>query len=183
MSEEYSVGAGFWKQKSPLGRPLLFSSPQLLWEAAEEYFTYCDNTPVLVKDWVGKDAMPVKREKPMPYSLNGFRLYVDASKNWWSEFRKAREAEKDEDFLGVISRIEDICYTQQYNGAVTGLYQQNIVARSLGLVEQSVVDAKVKAEVEAKNTIAIDYSKLSDGALREIAQLASESDSGEGGTV
>lgn len=178
-----SIGNKQWERRSGIGRPMLFSSPTLLWEAAQEYFQDCDDNPIEVEDWVGKDAMKVTRHKPLPYSLHGFRIWVNASKNWWNEFRAAREADKDEDFLEVITRIEDVIFSQQYNGAAGGLYQQNIVARALGLVEKSDSQVKMNMEAKVKTEATIDYSKLSDGTLREIAELAARAQEGEGGTM
>lgn len=162
---------------------MLFSSPSLLWEAACDYFKDCDENPIEVEDWVGKDADKVIRRKPLPYTLAGFCVWVDASRNWWKEFRKAREAEKDADFLAVISRIDDIIFNQQYNGAAGGLYQQNIVARALGLVEKTDSAVKVDMDAKIKTEAQIDYSKLSDGALRELAELAARPGESESGAV
>lgn len=178
-----SIGNKQWERRSGMGRPLLFSSPLLLWEEACNYFADCDANPIEIKDWVGKDATPVTREKPLPYTLAGLCIWVGASRNWWKEFRSAREADKDEDFLAVISRIDDIIFTQQYNGAAGGLYQQNIVARALGLVEKSDAAVKLDVKGQVKTEAAIDYSKLSDGALREIAELINRSGEGEGRTM
>lgn len=178
-----SIGNRQWERRSGIGRPMLFSSPTLLWEEACNYFTDCDNNPIEIEDWVGKDAIKVTRKKPLPYSLAGFCIWVDASPNWWKEFRKARTADNDTDFLAVISRIDDIIFTQQYNGAVGGLYQQNIVSRALGLVEKSDAQVKMDVKAQVKTEAAIDYSKLSDGALREIAELINRSGESESGTM
>lgn len=178
-----SIGNSQWERRSPLGRPLLFSSPDLLWQAAVEYFQDCDANPIETEDWVGKDAISVTRKKPLPYSLGGFCLWVGASRNWFKEFRAARTAEKDEEFLAVITRIEETIFIQQYNGAAGGVYQQNIVSRALGLVEKTDAAVKVDMEAKVKTEATIDYSKLSDGALRELAELANRPGESEGGTV
>lgn len=178
-----SIGNKQWERRSGVGRPMLFSSPTLLWEEALAYFKDCDDNPIEIEDWVGKDAVSVTRKKPLPYTLGGFCIWVGASRNWWKEFRSAREADKDEDFLAIIARIDEIIFTQQYNGAAGGLYQQNIVARALGLVEKSDTAVKMDVKATVKTEAAIDYSKLSDGALREIAELANRSRESESGTM
>ena len=44
-------GNQFWKLRSKHGRDKLFATPDLLWEAACEYFAYCDKHPwKVVKD-------------------------------------------------------------------------------------------------------------------------------------
>lgn len=128
----------FWKLRSKHGREKIFSDPKLLWEAAEEYFTHTDKRKWVKKDWVGKDAFEVERETETPYTISGFCLYVGASRNWWTEFKKTAS----QDFLVVIARIEDVMYTQKFEGAAVGAFNQSIIARDLGLVEK----------VEAKNT-------------------------------
>jgi hypothetical protein len=175
-----SIGNRQWERRSGIGRPMLFSSPALLWEEACNYFADCDLNPVETEDWVGKDAVSVTRKKPLPYTIGGFCIWVGASRHWWNEFRKAREADKDDDFLEVITRIDTIIFEQQYAGAATGQYQQNIVARALGLVEKSDSAVKMDVKAQVKTEAAIDYSKLSDAALREIAELANRSGESEG---
>lgn len=131
-------GNQFWKQRSKHGRDKLFASPELLWEAACEYFEWCDTNPWVKPDWVGKDALEVERPTQRPYTLAGLALYCDASRNWWDEFRKVA----DKDFLGVITRIEETIYTNKFEGAAVGAFNANIISRDLGLVdkkEQNIV--------------------------------------------
>jgi len=140
QDKDYAIGAGFWKtndnNRGP-GQPPLFATHTALWEAACQYFHWCDENPIRVKDWVGKDADQVDRLKPMPYSLAGFAVYVGASRNWFKGLRKEKRDKNDEEFLAVCARIEEICFTQQYNGAVAGVYSHHLVARALGIAEQT----------------------------------------------
>ena len=111
--------------RSKHGRDKLFSTPELLWEAACEYFQWCDENPWLSKKAVQK-TVPVKRKKgkkvetvneqqvqqevsptSRPYSLTGFCIYVGASSKWWSTFRTECKNKNDEDFLEVIARVEE----------------------------------------------------------------------------
>ena len=56
------TGNKFWMLRSKHGRDKLFSTPELLWEAACEYFQWCDENPWLSKKAVQK-TVPVKRKK------------------------------------------------------------------------------------------------------------------------
>ena len=58
----------FWKQRTKHGRDKIFTDPQILWEAACEYFEATDSRKWVKKDWVGKDAMEVERETETPYT-------------------------------------------------------------------------------------------------------------------
>lgn len=153
------VGNQFWKRRATHGRELLFSSGELLWQAAVEYFEMCDELNHEQDDWVGKDAEHVIRKKSHPYTLIGFCRFVGASESWFKNFRKNENL--DDNFLSVITRIEQTIYEQQYSGAVTGIYQQNIIARALGLSD------KVEAKVE--EVPPIDYDSLSESTLNELA--------------
>ncbi len=43
----------FWMLRSRHGRDTLFASPELLWEAATEYFTWCEKNPLIEVDFRG----------------------------------------------------------------------------------------------------------------------------------
>lgn len=127
-------GNQFWKLRSKHGRSKLFETPDLLWEAACEYFEWCDKNPWKVVKNKTKGKVKENEESPTqrPYTLTGLMLYCDASEEYWREFRKANH----KDFLGVITRIETIIETQQFEGAIVGAFNPNIIARKLGLVEK-----------------------------------------------
>lgn len=132
-------GNQFWKLRSKHGRDLLFSTPELLWEAACEYFEHTDNRTWIKKDWVGKDAKEVNRESTPPYTLRGFLLYIGANLSYWSEFKTAKAANLN-GFPEIIHAIEEIIYNQKFEGAAVGAFNANIIARDLGLREQSEIN-------------------------------------------
>ncbi len=138
------IGNNFWENRSKHGRPALFESADLLWEAATEYFKATQTRKWIKKDWVGKDAVEVERENETPFTLAGFCIYANASRHWWNELRKRKEESKDVDFLEVITRIEDIMYTQKFEGAAVGAFNANIISRELGLADKQEVDLKAE---------------------------------------
>lgn len=129
----FLTGNQFWKQRSKHGRDMLFTTPDLLWQAASEYFELTDSRKWTKKDWVGKDAIEVDRECDTPYTISGMCLYFDCSRQWWNEFKDAKHS----DFFEVIARIENIMNTQKFEGAAVGAFNANIIARDLGLREQT----------------------------------------------
>lgn len=70
-----------------------------------------------------------------PYSFTGFLLYIKASKNFWREFKAAGH----KDFLEIIGVIEDVIETQQFEGAVVGAFNANIISRKLGLEDRQAI--------------------------------------------
>lgn len=129
-------GNTFWKIRSKHGRDKLFASPDLLLEAATEYFEWCDANPwykseaIKSGDSVGKIIkVPISR----PYTISGLCIYLQASESYWRTF-KIQESSKD--FLAVIEQIEETCKTQKFEGAAVGAFNANIIARDLGLTDK-----------------------------------------------
>ncbi|MBA9076087.1 DNA-packaging protein [Rufibacter quisquiliarum] len=118
---------------------MLFASPILLWESACEYFEWCDNNPWFKKDWVGKDANEVDRPNARPYTMSGLCLFLDCSESYFRVFKSNPPKKASEDFLTVITRIEQTIYTQKFEGAVVGAFNANIISRDLGLVDKKEV--------------------------------------------
>lgn len=123
------IGNQFWKLRSKHGRDKIFQTPEMLWEAAQEYFEATDRRKWVKKDWVGKDAIPVERETDTPYTLSGMFVFFDINKTTWDTYRQR------EDFSAVVARIEQIMNTQKFEGATVGAFNANIIARDLGLRE------------------------------------------------
>lgn len=135
-----TVGNKWWMLRAKHGRDKLFKTPDLLWQAALEYFNHTDSRKWVKKDWVGKDAHEVSRETETPYTLSGLWLYINCSKAYWGNFKTAlndNKTKESKDFLEVITRIENIIFTQKIEGAAVGAFNANIVAMELGLKQQT----------------------------------------------
>jgi hypothetical protein len=139
------AGNQFWKLRSKHGRDKLFSTPELLWEAATEYFEWAENHP-----WVKNEAVKagdhfgelVQIPTSRPLTLHALCIYLDCSTSYFRAFKSTLKPE-DQDFLTVITRIEEIIYNQKFEGAVVGAYNANIIARDLGLSEKSEVAGEI----------------------------------------
>lgn len=138
-------GNKFWELRSKHGRDKLFKTPELMWEAACEYFAYIQDNPleqeeiVKYKDYYEK--VPVSKMRP--FTLTGLCLYLDCSGSYFRTF-KSELKEKDKDFLTVITRIEDIIYNQKFEGASSGFFNANIIARDLGLMDKTDITTNGK---------------------------------------
>ena len=130
---QFQPGNQLWKLRSKHGRDKLFATPELLWEAAVEYFNWCDENPVVKQDFVGKDGDQVERKLGRPYTQSGLCVYLDCSEQMF------RDASKRDDFFEVCTRISQIIKTQKFDGAAVGIFNANIIARDLGLKDQTDV--------------------------------------------
>lgn len=132
----------FWKQRSKHGRDMIFSTPEILWASACEYFEWCDANPWQQQNWVGKDGDEVVRKLTRPYTLSGLCVFMECGEQTFRDYRVK------EDFSEVITRIEQIIRTQKFEGAAVGLFNANIIARDLGLTEKSEHTGKDGGPIE-----------------------------------
>ena len=140
------IGNKFWKLRSKHGRDKLFATPKLLWEAACEYFEWCENTPLLEMKGFAFQGKITKEEFPKmrAMTLSQLCFYLNCSDSYFRTFKSTLK-EKDEDFLTIIHEIESIIYNQKFQGAAADLLDSNIIARDLGLSDKS--DVKVQGDV------------------------------------
>lgn len=132
------MGNRFWELRSKHGRDKLFESPDLMWQAACEYFEWCEDNPLEEEDYRGKDADRVILHKMRAFTLHGLTSYLGCSTDYFKSFKNQERAQK-EDFLPVIARIEETIYNQKFTGAAAGFLNANIIARDLGLADKQEV--------------------------------------------
>lgn len=130
-------GNKFWKLRAKHGRDKLFESPELLWQAACEYFEWCDKNPLKEEKAFAYQGVITKEDVNLmrAYTLKGLCFYLNCSESYFREF-KSNVPKDGEDFLTVIDDIEKIIYNQKFEGAAAGLLNANIIARDLGLTDK-----------------------------------------------
>lgn len=133
-------GNQFWKIRAKHGRDKLFKTPELLWEAATEYFEWCDANPLIEIDFKGKDASKVELPRMRAYTMHGLCIYLDCSTEFFKNFEQNNKDAKD--FMPIISRIKEVIYNQKFSGAAAGFLNPNIIARDLGLKDSTDVTTK-----------------------------------------
>lgn len=144
-------GNNFWELRSKHGRSKLFESPELLWEAACEYFQWCIDNPfkkseakvINIGDYQSEVKI-INLDVMRPFTMNGLCNYLDCSTSYFRVFKCEERANKEE-FLTVITRIEETIYDQKFSGAASGFFNANIIARDLGLTDKKEVDNKHSA--------------------------------------
>lgn len=124
------AGNQFWKLRSKHGRDKIFSSPEILWEACQEYFEATDARKWYKTEFNGKDAIECHVPTETPYTWTGLYLFLDISHQTWSDY------EKREDFIEITTRVRNIIYTQKFEGAAVGAFNANVISRDLGLTDK-----------------------------------------------
>lgn len=147
------IGNQFWKLRSKHGRDKLFVTPQLLWEAACDYFEWCDANPFYEVEQAksgakahvddkGNVTFPpnlVELPKMRPYTLHGLCIYLDCNTKYFNEFAdglKGKDDQLSKDFSEIVTRIREVIYNQKFSGAASGFLNPNIIARDLGLSDK-----------------------------------------------
>lgn len=141
------IGNQFWKLRSKHGRDKLFTTPELLLEAACEYFQWCEDNPLIEVDFKGKDANRVELPKMRAFTLHGLCIYLDANTVYFNHFKdslKGKDDELSKGFSKVISHIYEIIYNQKFTGAAAGFLNPNIIARDLGLRDSTENTTKLE---------------------------------------
>lgn len=136
-------GNKFWKLRSKHGRDTLFATPEMLWDATCEYFQWCDKNP-----WMKNEAIKsgdragaiIKIPTQRPYTMSGLCVYLNCNQAYFRQFKERC----GEDFTTIITRIEEIIETQQFEGASVGAFNANIIARKLGLADKKELEGSME---------------------------------------
>ena len=131
-------GNQWWKLRSKHGRDAIFSTPEILESACEEYFKATDERNDWDgQNWVGKAGEEVVVKKKVPYSLKGLCVFLGVSSRYFNEFKNTDTFKNNKDFIEVYTRVEDIIQTQQIDGSMMGYYNASLTARLNGLVDKT----------------------------------------------
>lgn len=126
-----------------MGRPKSIESPEKLADLFNQYRQWADENPYLVHDFVGKDALEVERKKKRPITWIGFEawLYRNGILQHLGHYEQNTNNAYEE-FLPIIRALKGQCSSDIIDGALSGIYNQNIAARLEGLTEKKELDHK-----------------------------------------
>lgn len=164
-------GNQFWRLRASHGRDKIFASADALWESCCEYFDEVEQNPLQEDSVSFYQGIPNHDNvvKMRAMTLDGLTVFLDIDMETWRRWRN------DNDFCGVVSRVERIIRDQKFTGAAAGLLNPNIIARDLGLRD---IAAHEHTSPDGSMTPkpAIDASKLSTSALAEILAAQDQSE-------
>lgn len=136
------TGNKFWMARSSHGREPIFKTKQALWKACIEYFEWVHDNPLkgteLVKHQGHGKEFEVSKMRAM--TISGLCIFLGISRNTWTNYRERKG------FEDVTSRVDDIIYTQKFEGAAGGLLNPVIIARELGLADKQTITATISEE-------------------------------------
>jgi hypothetical protein len=131
-----------------MGRKKNIETPERLYELFEDYVKWCKSNPRIENILVHKSAevIPVEREQPLTWK--GFEMYLFDHGIVYdlSAYEINREGNYTE-YSPIIRTIKNKIYNDKFSGASVGIYQHNIIARDLGLVDKKEVKADIDAPI------------------------------------
>lgn len=129
------IGNEYYKIRSKDGRQKEYETVEELVEEINGYFEYSLTNPHYAQvsyhfqGCVTKDT----EEKMRAFSIEGLCVYLEISRDTFIRYGK------NKDFCEVITRTREIIEMQQFEGAVSGFLNANLIARKLGLTEKTEV--------------------------------------------
>jgi hypothetical protein len=127
-----------------MGKRKYIETPEKLWEYFQEYKKETKSKPFLIKDWVGKDAFNVQREKERPLTIEGLECWLfekDIIGDLSHYF--ANTDNKYTDYLTICHAIKKAVRQDQIEGGMAGMYNPSITQRLNGLVEKTQTEVNV----------------------------------------
>lgn len=137
-------GNTYWKLADPtkVGKPRIFPKPIDLWNAAISYFEWSDSHPIVKQVPTGTKVNPVVQvELQRPYTYQGMCAYLGICN--LEAYKKRTE------YSEVLTHIDNIIYSNKFEGAAVGVFNSAIIARDLGLID------KQENKIEANEPLVI----------------------------
>lgn len=146
------------------GRPKNIETPVLLWEYFKDYKDDVKANPIIVKDWVGKDADTVHREKERPLTFIGFQNYLDDQEiiSDVTDYFENKDNRYSE-FIRICSRIKREIQDDQISGGMVGIYNPSITQRLNGLTDKTDVTTGGKP-IESNKAIQVEIIRSENNA-------------------
>lgn len=132
VATRFKPGNAAWKARSSHGRNPIFETPEQLWDACYQYFEWIETNPEMIPEPVKHQGsailLPVPQRRNM--SEGGLATFIGVGISTWKEYKSKP------DFSAVITEVVNIIHTHKMDGALTGEFNSNIVARELGLADR-----------------------------------------------
>jgi hypothetical protein len=148
-------GNQFWLARSSHGRNPIFASPDVLWDAACEYFQWAQDNPLYeAKAFAHQGVVTIESlPKMRAMTVSGLCLFLGITVESWTNYRSR------EDFFEVTRAIDAVIRDQKFSGAAADLLNANIIARDLGLADKSELTGKDGGPIETKDVSDIEIAQ------------------------
>ena len=127
-----------------MGKPKYIETPERLKEYFLAYQKDTKSKPFIIKDWVGKDAMDVYREKERPLTIEGFECWLadnDIIEDL-GDYLKNKD-NRYTNYAPICSYIKKHTRKDQIEGGMAGMNNPSITQRLNGLVEKTQTEVNI----------------------------------------
>lgn len=124
------------KTKPPIKKKYI-ETPEKLLELFNEYVEHEKENPMYKKDYVGTYGTEKNTPLQVPVTFEGFECYLfDKEIKDLKDYASNKEG-RYESYAPIITHIRQKCFVQNYKGASVGLFNANIIAKKLGLIDKT----------------------------------------------
>ena len=118
-------------------------TPEKLWQLFLDYIEHERSNPMYKVEYAGKDGNQVKTPLETPITFEGFECYLQDQGviNDLGDYSK-NDNGRYTDYAPIITRVKQNCFVHNFKGASVGLFNANIIARKLGLVDKKETEMK-----------------------------------------
>ena len=123
-------------------------TPEKMWELFTKYKEWASNNPILVEDYVGKDADRVLREKPRCLTMEGFENFVAEIPEMPLSLGDYFSNNNDNyaDYSTICSHVRRQIRQNQIEGGMAGVFNPSITQRLNGLVEKKSIEGNISVQ-------------------------------------
>ena len=126
-------------------------SPERLWEYFAAYVLHEKGNPMFKVDYVGKDGEEKNTPLQVPITFEGFECYLaDLDVIQDLGHYAANTDDSYEPYRTIITRIRKNCFVQNFKGASVGIFNANIIAKKLGLIDKQDIKQEVTNKIEVE---------------------------------
>lgn len=112
-------------------------SPDKLYEYFEQYKTFCKKNCKKENIYSHRVDKQVSLDREIPLTWDGFEIWLRKNKIliYLDDYKFNRD-DRYSEYTYIIRAIGQEIYEDKFTGAVAGVFQHNIIARDLGLVDK-----------------------------------------------
>lgn len=155
---DFKPGNQYWRLVKKPGRERKYPTPAGLEKKCIEYFEWVVANPLIEARAAQHNGIFVHGElkKPRAMTLKGLCLFIGLTDKTWTSYR-------DREGFGPLCRwVDDIIWTQKFEGAAADLFNVQIIARELGLADRQDITSNgesIKNDWHVHPTTTIDEQK------------------------
>ena len=123
-------------------------TPERLWELFCEYVKHERDNPMKKVEYVGRNGEKVLTPLETPITFEGFECYL--SDNGYIHGLEDYRTNKNGaygDYSNIITRISSNCFVHNFKGASVGLFNPNLIARKLGIAENTNATVNIEQPI------------------------------------